>query len=82
MKSKVTAHLMRHPNGGWQGKKTGAQRASIVGKTKRETEIKMKNLIRRQGGGELRIHNIKNRIIDSDTIAPANDPFPPRDRKH
>ena len=34
------------------------------------------------GGGEVRIHRRDGKIRDSDTVAPGNDPFPPRDKKH
>ena len=32
--------------------------------------------------GEVRIHGLDGRIRDSDTIPPARDPFPPRDKRH
>jgi hypothetical protein len=70
---------MKHPGGGWEGKKEGSQRASVVRETKYEAEKAMKEILKNQGGGELRIHNLKNVIIDSDTVAPAKDPNPPKD---
>jgi hypothetical protein len=33
-------------------------------------------------GGQVYIHGRDGAIRDADTVAPANDPFPPRDRRH
>ena len=35
-----------------------------------------------QGGGEVRIHRPTGPIRDSDTVKPARDPNPPRDKRH
>ncbi len=69
-------------NNQWRVKKEGADRASDFADTQREAEKIAKELARNSGGGEVRIHSPKGPIIDSDTVAPAKDPFPPRDRKH
>ncbi len=69
-------------NNQWRVKKEGADRASDFADTQREAEKIAKELARNSGGGEVRIHSQKGPIIDSDTVAPAKDPFPPRDRKH
>jgi len=34
------------------------------------------------GGGEVRIQGRDAKFRDSDTVAPGNDPFPTRDKKH
>ena len=34
------------------------------------------------GGGELTTMGIHGKIVSKDTIAPGNDPCPPRDREH
>jgi len=39
-------------------------------------------LLGNQGGGELSIKGRDGRIRSKDTIAPGNDPFPPRDTEH
>jgi hypothetical protein len=36
----------------------------------------------KQGGGEMRIHGRDGAICDSDTVARARDPNPPRDKRH
>ena len=35
----------------------------------------------RAGGGEVRIHGRDGAIRDADTVAPGNDPSPPRDKR-
>lgn len=66
----------------WAVKKTGAERASGVFDTQREAEQSAKTIVKNLGGGEVRIQDRHGRWRDSDTVAPGNDPFPPRDMKH
>ncbi len=40
-----------------------------------------KEIVRDEGGGEVRIHGTDGRIRDSDTVAPGRDPSPPRDTR-
>lgn len=79
---KTNYHVMKHPEGGWQGKKEGSHRATFITETKVEAEKKAKAIVANQGGGEVRLHGVKGEIIDSDTVKPANDPNPPKDLKH
>ncbi len=66
----------------WAVKAPGAQRASRVFDTQREAEAYAKTVVGNQGGGEVTIQGRDGRFRDSDTVAPGNDPFPPRDKKH
>lgn len=67
----------------WKVIKAGADRASATAPTQREAERIAKDLSGKSGGGEVRIHKPQGGPIrDSDTVAPGNDPFPPRDRRH
>lgn len=66
---------------GWQVKKPGSDRASVVTDTKQEAIDRGRQILRNTGGGELTQTNRKGVIIDSDTVAPGNDPNPPRDKK-
>ena len=59
-----------------------AQRASDYTRTQREAEQIAKQLAGSSGGGEVRIHGLNGKIRDSDTVPPANDPYPPRDKRH
>lgn len=66
----------------WRVKKEGSSRASDFADTQKEAEKIAKELAENSGGGEVKIHSPKGYIIDSDTVAPANDPNPPKDKKH
>lgn len=68
--------------GGWKVTKPGASQASATASTQRAAEQRAKEIVSREGGGEVRIHGRDGRIRDSDTVAPAPDPNPPRDRRH
>jgi len=59
----------------------GADRASGTERTQAQAEREAKRLASLSGGGEVRIHSEDGRIRDSDTIKPANDPNPPKDKK-
>jgi hypothetical protein len=75
-------HVIRSPAGGWDAKAEGAARASSHHRTQTEAEAAAKGYAHKAGGGEVRIHGRDGRIRDSDTIPPASDPNPPRDRRH
>lgn len=75
-------HVVPNPDGGWDVKKPGADRASSHHRTQGEAEKRAKEIVRNAGGGEVRIHDRKGQIRDSDTVAPGNDPHPPKDTKH
>lgn len=69
-------------DGAWVNKRHDAGRASSRHRTQREAENAAREMIRNQGGGELSTHGRDGRIRSKDTIAPGNDPLPPRDREH
>jgi hypothetical protein len=46
--------------------------------TQREAQDAGRRILRDGKGGELTTHRPDGRIRDSDTIAPANDPYPPK----
>jgi Uncharacterized protein conserved in bacteria (DUF2188) len=73
-------HVTRRPDGDWQVVKPGADRASAVTGTHREAQARAREIVGNSGGGQVVIHGRDGRIRDSDTVAPGNDPFPPRDR--
>lgn len=66
----------------WAPLKEGASRVSGLYDTQKEAEKAAKEHAKNTGGGEVRTHGLNGKIRDSDTIAPAKDPFPPRDKKH
>lgn len=69
-------------SGEWRIKREGADRAADVAPTQKEAEGIAKDLAGKSGGGEVRIHGLDGKIRDSDTVSPANDPYPPKDTKH
>lgn len=74
-------YVTKHPKG-WAVKAANASRASSVHRTQREAEVKAKSIVKNHGGGEVRIQGVDGKWRDSDTVAPGNDPNPPRDTKH
>jgi Uncharacterized protein conserved in bacteria (DUF2188) len=69
-------------NSRWRVTREGADRVSDYADTQGDAEKIAKEHARNSGGGEVRIHRLDGPIRDSDTVAPAKDPFPPRDTKH
>lgn len=74
-------YVVPNPDGGWDVKAPGAKRASVHLDTQAEAIDRGREIVHNAGGGELRIHGRDGHIRDSDTIAPGNDPNPPRDRE-
>lgn len=74
-------HVVPDADGGWSIKKPGAFRSSGHETTQAAAIKRAKEIVRNQGGGEVRIHGRDGKIRDSDTVAPGKDPFPPRDTK-
>jgi len=62
-------------------KKPGGERASDHTDTQREAINRAREIVGNTGGGEVVIHDRNNQIRDSDTVAPGNDPNPPRDKR-
>ena len=79
--SKNDRYVVKHPEG-WAVKAGGAQRASSLHGTQKEAEAAAKQTVSKLGGGEVRIQGQDGRWRDSDTVAPGNDPPPPKDNKH
>lgn len=73
-------HVVPHKDG-WAVKKPGAERSSAIAPTQREAQAIARGLVERAGGGEMVTHGVDGRIRNSDTVAPGNDPFPPRDKR-
>jgi hypothetical protein len=74
-------HVVPDEDGGWKVVAPGSTRSS--GNFDRQSDAidRAREIIGNAGGGELRIHGRDGQIRDSDTVAPGNDPNPPRDRK-
>jgi uncharacterized protein YdaT len=74
-------HVVQNPDGGWDVRAPGADRASAHHETQSEAIDRARQIVHNAGGGEVVIHGRDGRIRDTDTIAPGNDPNPPRDRR-
>lgn len=74
--------VSRRPDGTWENKRNDADRASSLHKTQKEAEQAAKEMLRKQGGGELTVLGVDGKIRSKDTIPPGNDPNPPRDKEH
>lgn len=72
-------HVTPHPDGGWQVRREGAERASSRHETQADATERGRELAR-QEKVELVIHRPDGRIRDSDSF--GHDPNPSRDRKH
>ena len=70
--------IVYRKDGEWINKKVDADRASSVHGTQGEADAAARGMLRNSGGGELIIKGRDGKIRDKDTIAPGNDPFPPR----
>ena len=76
-------HVTRDKDSGdWRAKREHAKRAAGYYDTQADAEKAAKEMSANSGGGEVKIHSPKGPIRDSDTVAPANDPCPPRDKKY
>ena len=81
--AKEERHVVRDSKtGDWKVVKPGTSRASARERTQGDAEARAKEILRNQGGGEAVIHRPSGEIRDKDTVAPARDPFPPRDKRH
>lgn len=81
MSQKNSRDVVPNPNGGWDVRAPDSTRASTHHDTQADAIDRGREIVPNLGGGELRIHARDVRIRDSDTIAPGNDPNPPRDAR-
>ena len=70
--------VVPNPKGGWDIKKPDAQRASGHFETQAAATDRAREILHNDGGGELRVHGRDGQIRKSDTVAPGNDPYPPK----
>jgi len=75
MANQKSHHVVHNPQGGWDVKKGGGERASNHCDTKQEAIHKAREISQNQGS-ELYIHGLDGRIQQKDSH--GNDPFPPK----
>lgn len=66
------------PTGGWDVKKPGAARASSHHAKQADAQAAGRRYLGNEGGGELVTQGRDGKIRAKDTVAPGNDPYPPR----
>lgn len=81
MSSDNRRHVVPNKGGGWDVKKANGDRASAHADTQARAIRRAKEIVHNAGGGEVTIHGRDGKIRDSDTVAPGNDPNPPRDKR-
>lgn len=69
-------------DGQWENKRNDATKPGSVHATQGEAIAAAKQMLINSGGGELMTKGRSGQIRSKDTIAPGNDPIPPRDREH
>ena len=74
--------VFRREDGEWANKRNDADRASSLHDTQKEAEQAAREQLANQGGGELITKGLDGKIRSKDTIAPGNDPNPPKDKEH
>lgn len=74
--------ISKRPDGSWANKRNDANKASSLHRTQRDAERSGRKMLKNQGGGELVTKGVDGKIRSKDTIAPGNDPNPPKDKEH
>lgn len=74
--------VYRRDDGKWLNKRNDAERPSSVHTTQKDAIDSARGMLQNHGGGELMVKGIYGQIRSKDTIPPANDPCPPRDKQH
>lgn len=66
--------VQRRDDGSWEVRKPGADRASAVSATQSDGINRAREILAKDGGGELHVRGANGQIRAQDTIAPGNDP--------
>lgn len=66
--------VQRHGDDDWEVRKPGTSRASAVEATQAEAIQRARNIVKNDGGGELKVRSEKGNIRQQNTIYPGNDP--------
>ncbi len=74
--------VSQRPDGSWENKRNDADKASSLHQTQKEAIQKAREMLKKQGGGELTTKGRDGKIRSKDTIPPGNDPLPPKDKEN
>ena len=81
-KFKGQDRLVYHIPACWATKRNDRRVPDATFHTQEEAIQASRRFLKKEGGGELLVMNKKGRIRSKDTIAPGNDPCPPKDKEH
>ena len=74
--------VYQRDDGKWVNKRHDKSKASSVHDTQKDAQQSARKNLQNQGGGELITKGRDGKIRSKDTIAPGNDPNPPKDKEH
>lgn len=74
--------VYRCPDGTWVNKRVYAERVSSLHDTQKDAIDTARDMLKKSGGGELTVKGVDQKIRSKNTIAPGNDPCPPKDKEH
>lgn len=74
--------VYQRSDGNWANKKNAASKASSLHNTQKEAENAARDMLKKQGGGELTTMGKDHKIRSKDTIPPGHDPRSIRDKEH
>ena len=63
---------------GYRAVGEGAKKAGFTGKRQGDVISEVRESMRKNGGGELRIQDVHGKFRAADTVPPKQDKFPPR----
>lgn len=66
--------VQQRPDGDWEVRKPGADRASAITSTQSAGIDRARDILGNDGGGELQVRSTNGQIRAQDTVAPGNDP--------
>lgn len=71
--------VYKRPDGKWANERHDSDKASSLHDTQKDAIKTATGMLGNQGGGELIVKGEDGKIRSKDTIAPGNDPNPPKD---
>lgn len=74
MSKKQDRTVSKRPDGSWENKRNDSDRASSLHGTQKEAQDAAREMLKKQGGGEVTTKGRDGRIRDKDTVSPGNDP--------
>lgn len=66
--------VQKRDDGNWEVRQPGSNRASAVVETQSDGISRARDILAKDGGGELQVRGLNGTIRAQDTIAPGNDP--------